>query len=58
VGARAVVVAQAFFGCLKCRPTMSVNGSNDTFALDRTPYRSLTVTSRGSMYHLWFFSIL
>src|SRR6202035_4086450 len=45
-------------GCLKWRPTMSTNGSTVTTALGSKAYKSFTVTSRGSMYHLWFLSIL
>src|SRR5262245_22972728 len=40
------------FGFLKCRPTMSMNGSIVTTTPGSKAYKSFTVTNRGSMYHL------
>src|SRR5262245_1191654 len=40
------------FGFLKCLPTMSTNGSIVTTTPGSNAYKSFTVTSRGSMYHL------
>src|SRR5438105_14065805 len=40
------------FGCLKWRPTTSVNSSSSTVTFGSKAYRSLTQIRRALMYHL------
>ena len=47
-------IPQPFFRLLELAADDVEERSSDTFAFGSNAYRSFTVTSRGSMYHLWF----